>query len=212
MQETLNAAMHSARERLARQNLLACDNASLSVRLPGEQAMLFLPAEAHAERRYEFMSVPASMRVTALHADIYRLRPDVGAILVGGGFFAGSLNNFGGALPTLFDEQARHLGIMRATSSAAGMDLREVLREGGNGLLVDALPICLGVNCARMIFNAELLEKCAKAYVLATAAGGSVKPLPWWVRHIANRRLLRDERQAAKRFARGLVPEEARGY
>ncbi|MGJ3701214.1 hypothetical protein [Variovorax sp. AFSI2.2] len=60
--------------------------------------------------------------------------------------------------------------------------------------------------------NTELFEKCAEAYVLAAATGGQVDPLPWVVRHVANRRLIWDERRAAERFAHGLLPEETKGY
>jgi ribulose-5-phosphate 4-epimerase/fuculose-1-phosphate aldolase len=182
--------------------------------MPGEEAMLFLSASGTRETRYEFATLCADtpLAPTVLHANIYRIRADVGAIMLGGGDFSWALSEFCGALPSLFDEQARHLGIMRVAATAAPADLSVALHGGGNSLLVGSLPVCLGVNCLRMIFNAELLEKCAKAYVLAKAAGDGVKQLPWWVRRIANRRLLRDERRAAQRFALGLIPEEARGY
>ena len=213
-QATLNTTLRFAHERLARQDLLAGDGASLSLRLPGEEAMLFLSASGAREERYDFAGVSADtlLAPTLLHANIYRIRADVGAIMLGGGDFSWALSEFCGALPSVFDEQARHLGIMRVAATAKPADLLDALRAGGNSLLVGSLPVCLGVNCLRMIFNAELLEKCAKAYVLAKAAGEGVKQLPWWVRRIANRRLLRDERHAAQRFASGLIPEEARGY
>ncbi len=190
------------------------DEASLSLRLPGEEAMLYLSASGRAEVRHEFASL-STMKPSAsvaLHANIYQIRPDVGAVMRGGGYFSWALATYCGVLPAVFDEQARHLGPMRVAASAMPGALVEALRDGGNSLLVGTMPVCLGVNCLRMVFNVELLEKCSTAYVLAKAAGNGVKELPWWVRRIANRRLLRDERRAAQRFARGLIPEEARGY
>ena len=212
MENILATALRSAHERLGRQGLLAGPGASLSLRLPAEEAMLFLAAAGETQDRHEFGSACQGTPAVGLHANIYRIRPDVGAILLGGGYFSCALAHFGGTLPTVFDEQARHLGITRAVVNATPATLRGVLRYGGNSLLVGSLPVCLGVNCLRLTLNVELLEKCAKAYVLAKAAGDGVKPLPWWVRRIANGRLLRDERRAAHRFARGLIPEEARGY
>ena len=64
----------------------------------------------------------------------------------------------------------------------------------------------------RLALNTELFEKCAKAYVLAAASGGAVRPLPWLVRRVANGRLRKDRRAAVARWAQGLLPEEAKGY
>jgi hypothetical protein len=48
--------------------------------------------------------------------------------------------------------------------------------------------------------------------VLAVAGGGRVRPLPWIVRLVANRRLRKDEQRATLRLAQGLLPEETKGY
>jgi hypothetical protein len=48
--------------------------------------------------------------------------------------------------------------------------------------------------------------------VLAAASGGRIKPLPWIVRHVANGRLMKDEKRARERVASGLLPEESKGY
>jgi ribulose-5-phosphate 4-epimerase/fuculose-1-phosphate aldolase len=90
--------------------------------------------------------------------------------------------------------------------------LRVRLAGGANTILVGNLPVCVGTTCQRVVLNAELLEKCAKAHVLATATGEPVGRLPWWVCRIATGRLRKDQRRAASRFALGLLPEEARGY
>ena len=126
-----------------------------------------------------------------------------------GGLFGACLADFGGALPQVFDEQARHIGPMASTHSAA---IGPALGHGGNALLWQGVPLCLGTTCTRMALNAELFEKCAKAYVLAAATGGRVAQLPWLVRRIANGRLRKDQRRAAQAFARGELPVESRGY
>jgi hypothetical protein len=86
------------------------------------------------------------------------------------------------------------------------------LRAGGNVLLLQRQPLCLGTTATRLALNAELFEKCAKAHVLAVASGGRVRALPWWVRWIANGRMRKDASRAEARFAQGLPPEESKGY
>lgn len=82
----------------------------------------------------------------------------------------------------------------------------------GNAALVDGHMVCLGTTATRLGLNAELVEKCAKAYVLAVAGGGRVRPLPWIVRLVANRRLAKDQERARARLLQGLLPEESKGY
>jgi ribulose-5-phosphate 4-epimerase/fuculose-1-phosphate aldolase len=145
------------------------------------------------------------------HAVIYAARQDVNAITIGGGVYGRSLADFGGVVPQVFDEQARHLGRMGpAVNEAHG--LAKSLQAGGSVLLWQGEPVCLGMTATRMALNAELFEKCAKAYVLAVASGGRVKTLPWLVRYIANSRLFKDQHRATQAFARGELPAESRGY
>jgi ribulose-5-phosphate 4-epimerase/fuculose-1-phosphate aldolase len=202
----------AARERCARQGLLAAGHAGISLRLPGSPEFLFLDTTATQPQR-ESTHTPSNTHLVPLHARLYRLRPDVGAILAGGGVFSTRLHDLGGSMPVAFDEQARHLG--RMAHPAPDMTTRELqatFADGTNTALVGDLPVCLGTTCQRLVLNAELFEKCAKAYVLAAATGQRVTTLPWWVRTIAIGRLRKDQRQAAERFAQGLLPQETRGY
>jgi len=211
-QETmLRAQWLQIRERLQAKHSLGGAEASLSLRIPGSEAMWFgTLSDAGAQRR-PWPGTGMSDGQAGLHAAIYSQREDVGAIAVGGGEFGSCLADFGGSMPGVFDEQVRHLGCMGQMADAA-KDLVRSLRDGGNALLVRGRPVCMGTTGARLALNAELFEKCAKAYVLAVATGGRVRPLPWIVRTVANRRLMKDERRAAQRFALGLLPEETKGY
>jgi hypothetical protein len=212
LESNLATMLLAARERCARQGFLRVEQAGLSARLPGETHFLFVGGEAAAPQRYS-SAEPFSDPPVGLHAAVYRLRADVGAVLSGGGVFAAALHEFGGRMPVGFDEQARHLGRMPpAASAATATALRAALADGSNTLLVGRLPVCLGTTCQRLVLNAELLEKCAKAYVLAAATGEPVGTLPWWVCKIATGRLRKDQSRAAERFAQGLLPEETRGY
>jgi len=200
-----------ARRRLVDKGLLASRHASLSVRCAGRNTMWFGEAHADGPRDISWSDGEAGSDGASVHAAIYRLRRDVGAVALGGARFGEALADFGGVLPVVFDEQARHIGRMGAAAQDdAG--LADALRHGGNALMFAGVPVCLGATCQRMVLNAELFEKCAKAWVLATATGGHVRPLPWWVQVIANRRLMKDETRAALRFAQGRFPDEARGY
>ena len=211
---SLTTTLRDARDRCARAGLLAAPQAGLSVRLPGELDFLFLDATASEPRRRSWLTPsPDAPLSLSIHATVYQLRPDVGAVLSGGGVYSYALADFGGTMPVAFDEQARHLGRMnRPANSATEHELLETLRDGANTALVGDLPLCMGVTCHRAVLNAELFEKCAKAYVLASATGQSVTTLPWWVRRIAVGRLRKDQRRALQRFAQGLLPEESRGY
>jgi len=196
------------RARLKAKRLLASEGASLSLRIPAGDAMWFGLATDTAPQRVTLRAAFGEARV---HAAAYGARADAGAIAVGGAAFGPCLADFDGVMPQAFDEQARHLGPM----GPAVTELREVetsLRQGGNVLLVQGRPMCLGMTAMRLALNAELFEKCAKAYVLAAAGGGRVRPLPWIVRLVANRRLHKDEQRATQRFAQGLLPEETKGY
>jgi hypothetical protein len=211
LESSLTTTLLAARERCARQGYLGSNEAGLSTRLPGSTDFLFVDAGAAAPWRLSWLD--AQEGLLTLHAAIYRLRADVGAVLSGGGVFTTALHDFGGTMPVGFDEQARHLGRMpEAAPSIAALEMRPRLANGANTILVGSLPVCLGTTCQRLVLNAELVEKCAKAYVLAAATGEPVGELPWWVRKIAIGRLHKDQRRAAQRFALGLLPEETRGY
>jgi len=206
--ETLSKHWLELRERLQAKRLLAVDSASLSLRIPAGDAMWFGLAVDAAPQR---VPVGAAVGDGLVHAAIYAARPDVGAIAVGGAKFGRCLADFGGAMPQAFDEQARHLGAM-GPAVTESRELASSLRQGGNVLLLQGRPVCLGMTPMRLALNAELFEKCAKAHVLAVAGGGRVRALPWIVRFVANRRLHKDEQRAAQRFAHGLLAEETKGY
>jgi hypothetical protein len=207
-QETLRAHWPELRDRLQAKRLLEGEGASLSLRIPGSDAMWVGLATDAAPQR---MPWRAARHQAEVHGKAYAARGDAGAIAVGGGDFGRCLADFGGAMPQVFDEQARHLGPMGPASGDL-VEAATALHGRGNVLLVRGRPVCLGMTAMRLALNAELFEKCAKAYVLAVAGGGHVRPLPWIVRLVANRRLAKDEQRALARFLQGQLPEESKGY
>lgn len=207
-QDFLKQQWIEARERLAARGLLPSGQGALSVRCSG-RATMWLGGGADTEPR--LVSWDSADGAAEVHALVYRERDDVGAVAWSGGAFGVRLIHFGGALPQLFDEQARHIGaaLVAVEPRAA---LRNALATVSNVFLVSGMPLCLGTTPRRLALNMELFEKCAKAYVLAAAAGGRVRTLPWWVRRIANGRLAKDERAAAEAFRRGELPAESKSY
>jgi hypothetical protein len=203
-EDQLRAEWSALRDRLQAKQLLRGEGASLSLRIPGSDGMWFGRATDAAPQRLPLRGAPTQAEV---HAAAYAQRDDVAAVAWGGGAFGPCLADFGGAMPQVFDEQARHLGPMRPGGTAAA-----ALHGRGNVALVAGRPLCLGMTAMRLALNAELFEKCAKAYVLAVAGGGRVRALPCIVRLVANRRLGKDQQRAAARLQQGLLPEESKGY
>jgi hypothetical protein len=206
MRDLLRQQWLDLRQRLSHQ---VDADASLSLRLPGEEGMWFGKLDDVEPNTVSLALCRSDDMQT--HAAIYQIRRDVGAVLLGGGEFGRCLEDFGGVLPILFDEQARHIGHM-GPPVANDQQLPQSLRRGANAVLVRGVPACLGTTGTRMAQNAELFEKCAKAYTLAKASGEHITHLPWWVAFIANGRLIKDEKRAVQCFASGQLPPESRGY
>ena len=178
---------------------------SLSWRVPGRDAFLKVTVQT-------FGGLPALAEEIAIgpgdkHGWVYGDRQDVGAVLLSSQPWAAAIGQLGVVMPGLFDEQIRHLGkSVGPTFSGAS------LSGGANAFLLEGRVLCLGMTMARLVCNAELLEKCAKAFVLAYGTGQRVHHIPWLVRMIANRRLLRDERYAAQCHLGGEEPQLASAY
>lgn len=219
-QSELESQLSAGFRRLAGEGFLNSPSNSLSVRIPGTAEMLL----ASGFENWQHVAVsatpagpfPSEESVSALHAGIYSQRPDAGAIAVSASKGIRLLAKSGGVLPALFDEQARHIGPPGlAHLDGTRFSLEQIRRAFGHGrnaaLLGDAL-ICLGMTCERAVFNTELFEKCAKAYVISKAAGVRARTIPGWVRLIANRRLKRDQRHAAECFLNGHIPDDISAY
>lgn len=176
----------------------------VSLRVPGSLLMAASIAEPEAVPAFtELISIePArAARGWNLDAAIYRLRADVGAIVTARLPWASRLGRLSGEMPAVFDEQARYLGARVQRLTLDGCDLSAasaaLLRRGAAAFLLGEESVCLGFDKDRAVMNAELLEKCAEAYVLACLTGHPVKRIPLYVRYIACRRLRADETRAA---------------
>ena len=123
----MDAAVWSATKQRLEARGLWGEGASLSLRVAGD-ATMWLGGEHDAAPRLVRL---AEVHDAPIHVAVYAARADVGAVAVGGGKFGRTLALFGGRMPVLFDEQARHLGIM-GQPCAAPADLAAALARGGN--------------------------------------------------------------------------------
>jgi ribulose-5-phosphate 4-epimerase/fuculose-1-phosphate aldolase len=193
---------------------------SFSMRIPGTMEMI-LASRQDDWRRIGIVdlrtaSLFSQEGLCGFHACIYKERPDAGAVVISSPKGARLLARFGGLLPPVFDEQVRHIGSNAAPlpdEKYAQCDMViKTFKRGANAALLGERLLCLGMTCDRVLFNSELYEKCAQAYVIAKASGNQIGFIPVWVRLIANYRLLRDERYAAECYRNGSIPESMNSY
>lgn len=184
---------------------------SLSLRIPGREELVLVTSQRSDPAAFPFDTT--GLEAAELHATIYRRRKDAGGILVGQTPWSAALASVGAKIPALFDEQARHIGSASAPvpkGDQAG--LLRALGGGANIAIYGDCRVCIGTTPNRVVFNAELFEKCAKAFVIACAGGGRIRELPRWVRRVAGARLRRDQSRAASSYAAGRIPEGMDGY
>jgi ribulose-5-phosphate 4-epimerase/fuculose-1-phosphate aldolase len=207
--------------RLAGKGFLNTPADSFSMRIPGKMEMI-LASRQDDWRKIEIAdlctaSLFSKEGLCGLHACIYKERPDVGAVVISSPKGVRLLARFGGLLPPVFDEQVRHIGSNASPlpddeSIDNNIMVRKTFKRGANAALLGEQLLCLGMTCDRVLYNTELYEKCAQAYVIAKASGNQIGFIPVWVRLIANHRLLRDERHAAECYRNGCIPESMNSY
>lgn len=197
--------------RLRAKSLFGEAGDSVSMRIPGRQEFLLALPDGEDLRTHVFDE--KGNEAAAFHAAVYRTRGDAGAILIGRTPWSAALSTIGVAVPTLFDEQARHIGKTEAPVHVGRKGwVVEALRGGGNAALYGDQRICVGTTPDRVVFNADLFEKCAKAFVIAHASGHRIRKVPGWVRYIAGGRLKKDQKRAAASYDAGQIPEGMDAY
>lgn len=211
MTQEISRLLQSDVTRLRAKSLFGATGDSVSMRIPGREEFLLALPDSQELRRVAFSE--EGNEAAGFHAAIYRSREDAGAILIGRTPWSRAVSALGMAVPTLFDEQARHIG---KTEDPVHVGRREwaveALRGGGNAALYGDQRICVGTTPDRVVFNADLFEKCAKAFVIAHASGHRIHKVPGWVRYIAGGRLKKDQKRAAQSYDAGQIPEGMDAY
>lgn len=175
------------------------------------------PITSHSEKL-------GKQEVAALHAQIFAIRGDAGGVFVSGARFTQALNLVKKPMRGIFDEQVRQIGLSTKRLALKNHQLtrqdKKLLNKLDNAFLLTPVKpsaepmgvLILGVTHERVVFNAELMEKCAKAYVLASATGKPVTEVPFYVKLIANKRKLKDQAYTAECYAKGDMPTGFTAY
>jgi ribulose-5-phosphate 4-epimerase/fuculose-1-phosphate aldolase len=219
-QPQVEAQLLKACRRLAAKGFFNTPADSFSMRLRGRAEMILASGLDDWLRigaaDIRFASFACNDGLAGLHASIYRERADAGAVAISSPKGARLLALYGGPLPPVFDEQVRHTGVpvkpLRDVENSNANIVGRTLRRGTNATLLGEQLLCLGMTCERVLLNTELYEKCALAFVVAKASGSPIKLIPSWVRMVANRRLLQDERRAAESYRSGCILQDINAY
>lgn len=215
---------------LAHKGFLSGTGGNLSVRIPGENAFAITPSN------YDYLKMTAEdicvldMNLTPLtgsrkpsiesgmHAAVYKVRPDVNAIIHTHQVYPSTLAIINEPIPALFDEQVQLLGrsveiIPYAPSGSVELadKVSSRINEYGNAyIMANHGALLFGCDLERAVHNVAVLEKCALAYLFALCTEKEVKRIPPYAREIAFDRMQKDlqkyaaQGQAAKHTKPGL--------
>jgi L-ribulose-5-phosphate 4-epimerase len=212
-QQIVETAQH-----LVEKGYLMATGGNLSIRIPGQTAFAITPSN------YDYMKMtPADVCVldfdlnviegalkpsveSALHAAVYVTRPDVNAIVHTHQVYASTLALIDKPIPALFDEQARFLGrsveIIPYAPSGTGflknVIVKHIKNHNNAYIMKNHGALCFGHDVERAAHNAEILEKCAIAYLLALCTEQKVTKIPLPIREIAFAKLRKDQKKAER--------------
>jgi glutamate-1-semialdehyde 2,1-aminomutase len=150
-----------------------------------------------------------------MHANVYRERPDVNAIVHTHQPYASALAFLRKPIPALTDEQVRFLGkevaIIDYAPSGTGFLAKNVQKKVASGdnafIIANHGVVALGTDPDRAVFNMALLEKVSIAYLMAlTSEAGKVYTIPSTIREIAFGKLKKDEKRIAAQITEAVEP------
>ena len=216
--ETARQQIVATAQELVRKGYLMATGGNLSLRIPAKNAFAITPSN------YDYMLMtPDDVCVldfalnplagqlkpsveSAMHLAVYQVRADVHAIIHTHQVYTSALTLIKAPIPALFDEQARFLGrsveIIPYAPSGTGMLKQTVAKHvrGHNNafMLQNHGALVFGDDMARAVFNVEILEKCALAYLLAICTERKVSKIPLAVREIAFNKLRQDQKKAER--------------
>ncbi len=206
MNSEIRQQLTDAANRLRNKGLFVPGNDSLSMRIPGTNEFLLARGDND-----DLETIPFD--ADSLHATIYQRRDDAGAVLIGTTRWSIAIGAIGISPPMMYDEQARHIGkVPPVVSPSDQAGLKRAIEAGSNIIYCGDQCIRIGMTRDRVVFNAELFEKCAMAFVVAHSSGGTIKKIPAWVQYIAGGRLRKDQKRAAESYASGKIPEGMNAY
>jgi L-ribulose-5-phosphate 4-epimerase len=200
---------------LTHKGFLSATGGNLSVRIPAENAFAITPSN------YDYLKMlPEDICVldmdqaplsgerkpsveSAMHAAIYKTRPDVNAIVHTHQVYPSTLALIGEPIPALFDEQVRFLGrsvkIIPYAPSGTGSLMKTVAKNVSDHnnayIMANHGALLFGDEMERAVHNVAVLEKCALAYLLALCTDKKVSRIPLLVREVAFAKLRQDQKK-----------------
>lgn len=212
---------------------LKATEGNVSVRVPGRRRYAVTPSNYGYEkmRAEDICIVDFDAKVVAvegasqlvpsveaaMHATIYRERPDVNAIVHTHQPFASALAYLRRPIPSLSDEQSRFLGgevpIIDYAPAGTGFlarNVRKKLLAGGNAfIMANHGVVVLGADPERAVFAMGLLEKVSIAYLMALVTEpDKVYTVPAPIREIAIGKLRAEQKRIAAQVTHALPMEE----
>lgn len=210
---------------------LKATEGNVSVRVPGRRLYAVTPSNYdYAKMRAEDVCIvdfdgkhrpdPAATHLepsieAKMHANIYRLRPDVNAIVHTHQPYASALAFLRREIPALTDEQVRFLGrrvaIVDYAPSGTGFLAKNVEKKVASGdnafIIANHGVVTLGIDPDHAVFAMALLEKVSIAYLLSLLTEPEkVYTVPDWVREIAFAKLRADEKRIGAQITDGVPP------
>jgi len=209
-----NLIVETARQ-LTTQGYLMATGGNLSVRIAGRSALAITPSNYDYMKMlpedicvldFELKVLEGSLKPSvesAMHAAIYRVRPDVNAVVHTHQVYASALTLIQAPIPSLFDEQARFLGrsvniipyAPSGTGLLAGIIARSVRDHNNAYMLQNHGALVFGLNMEQAVHNVEILEKCSLVYLLALCTDRKVSKIPLPVREVAFAKLRKDQQK-----------------
>jgi glutamate-1-semialdehyde aminotransferase/ribulose-5-phosphate 4-epimerase/fuculose-1-phosphate aldolase len=210
---------------------LKATEGNVSVRIPGHRLYAVTPSNYDYDQMrvedicivdFSGLHVPdpggtglAPSIECGMHANIYRERPDVNAIVHTHQPFASALAYLRKEIPPLSDEQVRFLGkkvaIIDYAPSGTGFLAKNVQKKVASGdnafIIANHGIVAVGTDPDRAVFNMALLEKVSIAYLMAlTTESGKVYTIPAPIREIAFSKLRKDEKRIAAQITESVPP------
>ena len=194
---------------------LMATGGNISLRIPGQNAFAITPsnydyfrmtAEHVCVLDFELKKMEGPLKPSvesAMHGAVYRVRPDVNAIIHTHQAYVSALTLIKAPIPALFDEQARFLGrsvdIIPYAPSGTGLLKNAVAKHVKNHnnafMMQNHGALVFGHDMERAVHNVEILEKCALAYLLAICSERKISKIPLAVREIAFAKLRKDQKK-----------------
>jgi L-ribulose-5-phosphate 4-epimerase len=217
--DSAKALVVETAQQLTKKGYLMATGGNLSVRIAGLAALAITPSNYDYMKMlpedicvldFELNVLEGSLKPSVesgMHAAIYRVRPDVNAVVHTHQVYASTLTLIRTPIPALFDEQTRFLGrsvnIIPYAPSGTGMlanTISKHVRDHNNAYMMQNHgALVFGDDMERAVHNVEILEKCSLAYLLALCTDRKISKIPLAIREVAFAKLRKDQQKVANR-------------